>query len=123
MGAVMLGEYLAKARAKPFRYGRTDCALFTARWVKIKTGKDLRMGIKYQSLREGVEALRAAGYDSHIDVAAAHLPEIPPLQAQRGDIGVVNGCLGIVLGERIALLERRGFITVPITSIERAFRV
>lgn len=123
MGAVMLSEYIASARNRPFRYGRHDCALFAAGWVRAKTGRDLTLGIKHRSLRDGIEQLRAAGFESHVEVAAAHLEEIPALFAARGDIAAVGGALGIVMGERIAMLEKTGLATVPLTSATRAFRV
>lgn len=119
----MLGDYLASAQGKTFRYGRHDCALFAARWVEEQTGRDLTLGIRHQSLREGLELLRAAGFESHIAVAASQLEEVPPLMARRGDIAAVDRCLGIVTGERVALLERKGMATVPLTSATRAFRV
>ena len=119
----MLGEYLAQTEAKTFRYGQHDCALFAARWVLARTDKDLTLGIRHTSLRDGIQQLRAVGFESHIDVAAAHLEEVPPLMARRGDIAAVGKMLGIVTGERIALLKRRGLTTVPITVGERAFRI
>jgi hypothetical protein len=123
MGAVMLGDYLAQAQAKTFRYGQHDCALFAARWVLARTGQDLTLGIRHTSLRDGIEQLRAAGFENHVAVAVAHLEEVSPLMARRGDIAAVDDMLGIVTGERIALLQRRGLVTVPITLGERAFRV
>lgn len=119
----MLGDYLASARTRPFRYGRHDCALFAAGWVKAKTGRDLTLGIKHRSLKDGLEKLHAAGFSSHIEVAAAHLEEIPVLFAARGDVAAVGEALGIVMGERIALLEKSGLVSVPLTAATRAFRV
>lgn len=123
MGAVMLSEYLAAAQGKAFRYGRHDCALFAVAWVKAKTGRDLSLGLRHSSLREGIELLRAAGYRDHVEAFAAQSEEVPVLMARRGDIAVVNNCLGIVTGERVALVRRRGLVTVPLTSATRAFRV
>lgn len=123
MGAVMLGDYLASAQGKTFRYGSHDCAMFAARWVLAQTGRDLMLGIRYRSLREGLELLRAAGFESHIEAAASQLEEVPPLMARRGDIAAVERCLGIITGERVALLERDGMATVPLTSATRAFRI
>lgn len=124
MGAVMLSEYLAGAQAKTFRYGRHDCALFAARWVKACTGRDLTLGIRHASLREGIEQLRAAGFDDHIALAAAQLEtRETPLLARKGDIAVIHRSLGIVTGERVALLERKGLVYFPITAASKAFVV
>lgn len=124
MGAVMLSEYLAAAQDRSFRYGRHDCALFAARWVKIRTGRDLTLGIRHQSLREGIELLRAAGYDDHIALAAVQLEARDSvLMAQKGDIAVIHRSLGIVTGERVALLERKGLVYLPITAASKVFVV
>lgn len=124
MGAVMLSEYLAATQVKTFRYGRHDCALFAARWVKLRTGRDVTLGIRHTSLREGIEQLRAAGYEDHIALAAAQLEaRESPLLAQKGDIAVIHRSLGIVTGERVALLERKGLVYFPITAASRAFVV
>lgn len=120
----MLSEYLAKAQSTTFRYGRNDCALFAARWVKLRTGRDLTLGIRHRSLREGLEQLRAAGYQDHIALAAAQLEARDSvLMAQKGDIAVINRSLGIVTGERVALLERRGLAHFPLTAASKVFVV
>lgn len=120
----MLSEYLAKAQNTTFRYGRNDCALFAACWVKLRTGRDLTLGIRHRSLREGLEQLRAAGYQDHIALAAAQLEARDSvLMAQKGDIAVINRSLGIVTGERVALLERRGLAHFPITAASKVFVV
>mgnify|MGYP001184714900 CR=1 FL=1 len=118
-----LTEYLRAARGRPFRYGRWDCALFSAGWVLEHTGRDLTLGIKYTSLREGREKLTAAGFADHIAVAASQLLEIPVAQARAGDVAEVEGALGIVAGERVAVLARGGVGYVPLLSARRAFRV
>ena len=120
----MLSEYLASAQDKAFRYGRHDCALFAARWVKLCTGRDVTLGIRHTSLREGIEQLRAAGFDDHIALAAAQLEaRETPLLARKGDIAVIHLSLGIVTGERVALLERKGLVYFPITAASKAFVV
>lgn len=116
-----LRRYLATCEARVFRYGRHDCALFAAGWVRLRTGRDLTLGIRYASLREGSARLLAEGYADHVAVAAAQLAEIAPLQARPGDIAVLRGALGIVTGERLALPGRRGLAYAPLTMAGRAF--
>lgn len=126
-----LHEYINNCRSRRFRYGRHDCALFAAAWVRRHTGRDLTGGIRYDSLRQGLRALERAGYQDHVAVAASHLPDIPVAMARAGDIAVVpsederatGAALGIVTGELIAVLARDGIGFVPLTAASRAFRV
>lgn len=123
-----LRAYLKSAEARRFDYGKHDCALFAAGWVLAATGRDLTLGIRYSSLREGLAALAALGHADHVAVAAALLPEIPPARARRGDIATLDGpqgapVLAIVLGERIVGLTRHGLRQVPLSAARRAFRV
>lgn len=91
--------------------------------MRAVTGRDLTLGLRYASLREGRAALGAAGYADHVALAAAHLPEIALAEAQAGDIAALGPSLGIVLGERIAFLGRRGVEFLPLLAADRAFRV
>jgi len=118
-----LREYLRAAEARPFRYGRWDCALFTAGWVHAVTGRDLMRGRGYGSLREGRAVLAALGYADHVEAAAAELPESAVSMAQAGDIAALGPSLGIVVGERIAFLGRYGLEYRPLLAADRAFRV
>jgi hypothetical protein len=124
-----LNGYLAQASTMPFKYGTFDCALFAAGWVKCVSGQDLTLGVQYSCLREGREKLQAAGLEGHVEAAAAQLHEIPASMARVGDVAAVPAGrgrfgLGIVTGERIAVLTRRnGIGFVPLSDAARAFRV
>ena len=118
-----LHEYLDECREKPFAWGRHDCALFAARWVKLATGKDLTLGIRYRSERAGRKALAEAGYASPLAVAEANLPEVHPAFARPGDVALIGEAMGIVAGERVAVLQASGMGWLPLTDATRAFRV
>jgi hypothetical protein len=122
----LLIAYAAEAGARPFRPGRHDCALFAAGWVKLATGQDLARGWRgtYRSLRRGQQLLEDAGYNDHVDFAAAHLPEIAPAFAQVGDIAVLDdNAFGITAGEMIYCLKPQGLGLVPRSAMRRAFQV
>lgn len=119
----LLIAHAGAARTRRFRYGRHDCALFAAGWVRLVTGRDLTPGWRYTSLRDGRAQLLAAGHADHIALAAAHLPEIAPARAGIGDLAVVGRALGIVAGETIYVLQSRGLASLPLTAASRAFRV
>jgi hypothetical protein len=119
-----LAAYLRAAAARPFRYGRHDCTTFAAGWVKARTGRDLMDGMSYATLRGGRALLAAQGFATQADAAAASLAEIEPLRARVGDVAEVDGALGIVAGETVALLRRpAGLVHRPLTDARRAFRV
>ena len=122
----LLLDYVADAGSRPFRPGRHDCALFAAGWVKLVTGQDLARGwrSRYRSLRGGQKLMEEAGFRDHVDLAAAHLPEIVPAFAQIGDLAVLeDDAFGIVSGEMIYCLKPKGLGLVPRGEMRRAFAV
>ncbi|EKF43973.1 hypothetical protein NA8A_04155 [Nitratireductor indicus C115] len=125
-------DYVEENKARPFAWGAFDCALFAAGAVAAMTGEDIASGYRgrYTSLAGGLRLLKRDGFASHADLAAAHLPEIHPSQAQVGDIAAVPAhdaglfALGIVQGERIILLREEGGLgSADFFEAARAFRV
>ena len=113
----------------PFAYGQHDCALFAAGCIKAMTGVDLAANWrgKYTTLKGGLMALRRAGFADHLALAAAHFEEIAPAFAAPGDLAVLDGpegaVLGVVQGEGIYVLALSGLGTLPLTHACSAYRV
>jgi hypothetical protein len=121
-----LEEYLAARRDRRFRFGRFDCALFACQWVRLATGRDLRReyGVgRYEGQHQGLALLRAAGFETPVDLARAVLPEVPVLHARVGDLAVVGDALGIVGGSVVYVVRPVGWGTVPLTAARAALRV
>ena len=82
----MRGGILAHATT-PFVWGSSDCA-FVFDIIRDMTGffpiEDMHV---YTSEAGAVRVLRAAGFNSMLELVEACFPEIPPAMAQRGDIG------------------------------------
>lgn len=122
-------SYLAETVNKPFQYGENDCALFAAGAVAAMTGVDLAAQWRgqYTGLEDGLNALAAAGYVSHVDIAERHFDEIAPAFAAAGDLAVLEGpagdALGVVQGEGIYVLTAARMGVLPLTFAKRAFRV
>jgi len=122
-------SYLAETATKPFEFGENDCALFAAGAVAAMTGVDLAAQWRgqYSNREDGLKALSDAGYESHVDVAARAFDEIAPAFAAAGDIAVLEGpagdVLGVVQGEAIYVLTLARLGVVPMTFAKRAFRV
>jgi len=47
-----LHEYITARFGEPFCYGRMDCVLFAADWIKQATGKDVIAGLHLQAIRQ-----------------------------------------------------------------------
>jgi hypothetical protein len=139
-----LDAHLAQAAVRPFAWGEQDCALFAAGAVAAITGEDPAAPWRgrYGSLRQGLQLLAAeAGVADHAALAARLLTEVPPEEAQIGDVAVLDDgepggpgglpLLGVVVGSRVAVLRADGLATVPLLveedgsarlAIQRAFR-
>lgn len=126
---------LAQVARQPYRPGTQDCALFAAGAVAAMTGEDLAAPWRghYRSVKEGLKALRAAGFADHLAFVSAHFPEIPPAFANPGDLAELEGldglpALGVVQGEHVYVLRPvvdgvGGIGLVPLTAVRRAWRV
>lgn len=118
-------------RQKPFVWGKNDCCLFAADCVEMITGFDLAKD--YRSYKTKAGALRMlkkyGGVAGIAEVIAKQhgIPEIPPLNAQRGDVCLFDigrgDTLGVVAGEHIFAPGQDGLIGFPILQAVRAWRI
>lgn len=130
-----LTDLITAAQTRDFTYGTWDRCLFACAAISALTDHD--PGAKYRgmySVRYGLEALlerhggvRMIAYRAAADCAFA---EIPPVQAQRGDVVLGRiadrATLGVCVGSLVAFaVAPRGLHTVPITdpSLLVAWRV
>jgi len=122
---------LTKLRTTPFAWGAVDCGLGLAAPVILGlTGKDLGVQFrgKYSTAAGALKVLRQAGFETVADVVAAQFDRIPISKAQYGDIAVLEGedtgvGLGVVLGERIAVLTPTGYGSIERCKAKWAFRI
>lgn len=122
-----------RLRREPFDWGRRDCALGLAGELAIAlTGVDVAGVYRgaYASEAEALELLRRNGFQTIGDVAGTLLPEYKhPSMARIGDLCVIaddsdfGGAFGVVNGERVFVMTRRGLGTVDRSQIVRAFRI
>ena len=112
-----------------FEYGTHDCALFAAGCVEAMTGVDhaAKWRGKYTTLKGGLTALKRAGFADHLAFAAAHFEEIAPAFAAPGDLAVLDGpegaVLGVVQGEGVYVLSAERLGMLPLTHARSAYRV
>ncbi len=127
-----------QARRTPFAWGASDCCLFACDCVQAMTGVDPAAWFRgrYTTRRGAMRALKSfAG--GGLEAAAVHIaaglnaPEVPPAQAQRGDVVLLsvpscppeNLALGICLGGHHAAQGPQGISTIPLAQAVRAWRV
>ena len=121
--------YVMGWRETEFQRGKTDCVQFVRGWVKRRTGKDPAKRFAredYESLAEGYRRLREEGLRDPVDLAAAVLDEIAPVNAGVGDVvafGTDEGdALGLHAGEVIYVVRReQGLAAIPRSLVKRAF--
>ena len=114
-----LSAYLDGLRGKPFAWGHNDCCTFAAGAVKAMTGEDMMAEFRgrYATSRGSVRALRKFGAGTLAGTLTAKFGE-PVDQAQRGDVVMADGSLGICFGAFAIAVgeqgERQGLIRVPL---------
>jgi len=120
-----LTGYVSGIATQPFSPGVLDCALFAAGAVDAMTGKNYAKKWRgYKTLKGGYKALKKAGFNDHIALAASILEEIKPAFASAGDIAVVDeNALGVVQGSMIYVVGPDGLGMVPMSRATKFFRV
>lgn len=95
-----LNDVVAKHQAMPGEWGKSDCWIMTMDAIEAVTGERILPHLQtYSSEAEGYKLFRKAGYELTVEEAlAATLKQIPPVMAQRGDVGVVEREGGVSCG-------------------------
>lgn len=124
-----LTAYLGKITPVAFRMGSQDCALFAAGAVEAMTGHDPAAGFRgtYTDLKTGLKRLKAAGFDSHVQIADRLFERVHPAFAQVGDLALIEVsegyALGVVAGEMLACLNPQGLAWMPRSAAVAAWTV
>jgi len=124
-----LATYLAEARDRPFEWGSHDCALHGANGVLAVLGVDYGAPFrgKYQSETGAARALRRYGAGTVEATFDAHLSVVPVAFAQRGDLVMSKGAVGICLGGDAAFVgeegAQAGLVRLPRSAWEKAWAV
>jgi hypothetical protein len=127
-----LTAFVEGATHTPFAWGRHDCCLFAADAVAAITGVDPASELRgrYHNPNSAARlSVRRGGFEKMVaDLAARHgMAALRPLQAQRGDVMLVDTeagpALGVCLGGKIACAAPLGLSWLPLTAARRAWRV
>lgn len=122
---------LEHVQNKPFVWGENDCCLFACNCVLAITGTDLARTFRgYKNRNEAVVLI--AGYGGLYKLAATigeehGIPEVPTLQARRGDVVLFEGgegpALGICIGDKIVAPGDNGLVGYPLLKALHAWRI
>lgn len=133
-----LSDFLARNADRPFAWGSWDCALAATAAAAAITGEDraaVFRTIGYSTERGARQALRDHGAGTLIRTMNSLYPRKPKAFAQRGDIVMAKGALGICVGPRalfvgeqhlieaLNLPVRTGLIPVDRSAWSRAWAV
>jgi hypothetical protein len=142
-----LNDVVAKHQAMPGEWGKSDCWIMTMDAIEAVTGERILPHLQaYSSEAEGYKLFRKAGYELTVEEAlAAELGEpIPPVMAQRGDVGVVEREGGVSCGvftsigfavrtilghverengKRIEVTTGYDLQYLPVSAVKRAYEV
>lgn len=121
----LLNEHFEEARTAAFEWGMNDCALWSADWVKKATGEDFASAWRgrYTTEEELKALLDSMDVSNPEAIADAHLPRMNVAFAQRGDIVMWQGCLGVCNGIASYFLMERGVTTVKTRNCTVAWKM
>ncbi len=124
-----LNDHIEEWRHKKFEWGKADCALFCLYAEKAICGSsrfDDFIG-KYRSAAGSARALLKIGAGDLAASVGARLREINVLEAQRGDVALIDTPLGdalsLVVGDKVAAMGKDGLIFLPLMSAKKAWKV
>lgn len=116
----ILAAEIDKARALAFDWQAHNCALWAADVVLALTGMDHARPYRGKIKSE----LSAARLLKKTPLAArVPLPRKPVAFAQRGDVALYAGALGICIGQHAAFLGQEGLRFVPVLDCDMAWEV
>jgi hypothetical protein len=126
----LLNNELASWRDQSFAWGTYDCLGFCRRTGIAICGEDPLGDLPhYHSERSAIRELRKLGFSDAIELVSAHLNEIPPSLARRGDWVLIPtpsalGCaFGVNAGRRSAHMGLEGLVMIEASASARAWRV
>lgn len=128
---IRLNAHIEVSRDRAFEWGRHDCALFAADWVRQATGVDYTAAYRdrYASASGAMRALKELGQGNlRATVGGVLGAEIPALKAQRGDLllwqqAEGGDTVGICLGADGAFVGAQGLVMVPLRDCAAGWRV
>jgi len=124
-----LNDHIEEWRHKKFEWGKSDCGHFCLYAEKAICGAsrfDDWIG-QYSSQNGFARFLVKMGLGDLATSVGARLREIKVLEAQRGDVALIDTPLGdalsLVVGDKVAAMGKDGLIFLPLMSAKKAWKV
>lgn len=125
-----LSAEFAAWQNRGFSWGEWDCISFCRAMGARLCGVDPLGDLPgYASERQALRELRRLGYASAVDLVSAHLVEVAPGMARRGDWVLIPtdsllGCaFGVNMGRQSAHMDIDGLVMVDAAATARAWKV
>lgn len=127
----ILNDYIQLNIGKEYKYGKNDCVMFMAGFIRLITGKDVLAGKRYNGQKSALTLLKKhGGLFSLVDMQFKKfgLNLIKPLKAKRGDVvGFVTEAhgetVGICIGSVFVSPGVHDLVFLPMTQAVRAWEV
>lgn len=122
-----LDAFITQRARVPFNWGEQDCCLFAADAVRAMTGVDHAKDWRgtYRTEEQAGPVLEQLGGLEACGALAG--PEVPPLTACAGDVGLVSDgyreLLGVCVGAHWMVPAKYGLAALPLSSARKAWRV
>lgn len=125
-----LTAHVAEHLERPFCWGSNDCFTFPSGAEFALTGRRSFQEIiaEYNDARSAMRALERRGWSGCGDAADEIFAALPPPLAGRGDFATIPttrgaDALGVVVGDRVAVVGLRGLEFHSLLRATRAWRV
>jgi hypothetical protein len=120
-----LAAFLEEHRTATFAWGECDCVLFAAGAVAAMTGTDPAAAARghYRTQLGSRRMLTRMGWSSLEGMMDAHLERVAPAFAQRGDVVMSEGSLGICAGRFAWFVTAEGLAPRALSAWTEAWRV
>lgn len=120
-----LSDYLTGVAGEAYSYGQHDCALFAAGAVLAMTGNDPAVEFRgrYSTAAGSLKALKKYGAGDLEATIASKFEAKPIGFAQRGDLVMHAGAVGVCIGADALLVTDDGLTRVPRADWAGAFAV
>jgi hypothetical protein len=117
-----LNDYISSKRGEAFAWGENDCCTFSAGAVEALTGVDPMTEYrgKYDT---ALGSARALGGKTLEEVLDEKFPEAPIGFAQRGDLVLMDDCVGVVAGDYAWFVSDVGLERVKRGLWDKAWKV
>ena len=110
---------------RPFAWGDADCITLARAAMKACRGPTWEFPVSTTWKTEAGAAkviARLSNGRGLAEVFAGYCEEVPPVMAQRGDIGILKNAALVCVGNGFVGKSLDGKVFLPPASIERAFR-